>query len=224
MVDARSEVGVPLERLAEKGGPGAEATVGAEHDSFAPVLAETVRVLEAASVPFTLIGGIAVTSYGRPRWTHDIDVFVRPEDAEETLCILAARGYTTERPDPRWLFKAFKHDVMIDVIFRCTGGFYLDDEILARTRRMEFQGCDVPLIPPEDLLLMKAAVHDEIGPRHWHDALGILGRTELDWDYLLSRARKAPRRLLSLLIYAHSIDLSVPNRVVRTLFEQIYGA
>lgn len=223
MVDVRSEVGVPLERLAEKGGPGAELINGAEHDSFAPVLAQTVCSLEESGVPFTLIGGIAVQSYGRPRWTHDIDVFVRPEQAEETLVVLENAGFRAERPDPRWLFKAFKNDVMIDIIFRCTGDFYLDDEMLERSRRMVFQGCEVPLIPPEDLLLMKAAVHDEIGPRHWHDALGILGRTELDWDYLLRRARKAPRRLLSLLIYAHSIDLSVPNGVIRALFEQTYA-
>lgn len=224
MVEVRSEVGVPLERLAEKGGPGAEPINGAENDAFAPVLRETVDALEAGGVPFTLIGGIAVTSYGRPRWTHDIDVLVRPEDAEESLNVLERHGFRPERPDPRWLFKAFKDDVMIDIIFQCTGGFYLDDEMLERARRMEFQGCEVPLIPPEDLLLMKAAVHDEIGPRHWHDGLGILGRTELDWDYLLRRARKAPRRLLSMLIYAHSIDLAVPNHVIRELFERTYGS
>ncbi len=196
---------------------------GAEHDSFVPVLAETVEALETARVPFCLIGGIAVSSYGRPRWTHDIDVFVRPEDAERVLDVLAARGFCTERRDRTWLFKAFKSDVMVDVIFFCTGGFYLDEEMIERSVRKEFHGCEVPLLPPEDLLLLKAAVHDEAGPRHWHDALGILGRTELDWDYLLERSLKAPRRLLSLLIYAHSIDLAVPNRVVRRLFERVYG-
>lgn len=223
-MEPRSEVGVPLERLAENGRPGKEVVNGAEHDSFAPVLAETVRALEEAEVPFALIGGIAVTSFGRPRWTHDIDVFIRPSDAEHALDVLAKHGFDTERRDPTWLFKAFKQDVMVDLIFHCTGGFYLDEEMIARTVRKEFQGTDLPVLPAEDLLLLKAAVHDEAGPRHWHDALGIIGRTDLDWDYLLRRARMAPRRLLSLLIYAHSVDLAVPNRAIRALFERVYGA
>lgn len=221
-MESRRDVGVPLERLAENGSRDNDVR-GAEDDSFAPVLRETVETLELAGIPFVLIGGIAVSSFGRPRWTHDIDVFVKPEDAERALEALRARGYCTERRDRTWLFKAFKRDVMVDIIFHCTGGFYLDDEMIRRSVRCSFQGHEVPLLPPEDLILMKAAVHDEAGPRHWHDALGILGRTELDWDYLLFRARKAPRRLLSLLIYAHSIDLVVPNRVVRELFERVYG-
>ena len=45
---------------------------------------------------------------------------------------------------------------------------------------------------------------------------------DLDWNYLLRRARKAPRRVLSLLVYAHSLDMAVPNYVVRTLFQEIY--
>ena len=46
--------------------------------------------------------------------------------------------------------------------------------------------------------------------------------SDLDWDYLERRARRAPRRVLSLLIYAQSIDLFVPNRVIRSLFEAAY--
>jgi hypothetical protein len=69
---------------------------------------------------------------------------------------------------------------------------------------------------------MKAVVHDEEGPRHWHDALGIIMGTNLDWDYLERRASRAPRRVLSLLLYAHSIDLSVPNGVIRRLFAKVY--
>ena len=80
----------------------------------------------------------------------------------------------------------------------------------------------VRLIAPEDLLVIKAAVHDERGPRHWHDALGVIGVNDLDWDYLLRRARQAPRRVLSLLVYAHSLDIAVPNQVVRELFRSIY--
>jgi predicted nucleotidyltransferase len=218
---ARQDVGVPIERLAEN--PNGEAILGADHDSFQAVLREAVGSLVAAHVPFTLIGGLAVSSFGRPRWTHDIDVFIKPQDADPALRVLAAHGFRTERTDPKWLFKAFKDDVMVDLIFFCTGGFYLEDEMLQRAVWRDLFGVRMPLLPPEDLLLLKAAVHDENGPRHWHDALGILARTRLDWEYLLRRAHRAPRRLLSLLVYAHSSDLAVPNQVVEELFHRIYG-
>ncbi|MFS8606432.1 MAG: nucleotidyltransferase [Gammaproteobacteria bacterium] len=168
------------------------------------------------------MGGIASTGLGRPRWTHDIDVFVRPSGADAALDALADASFETERTDPAWLFKAFKQSVMVDVIFHSTGGFYLDDEMLARSVERQFLGHRLRLIAPEDLLVIKAAVHDERGPRHWHDALGVIGVNDLDWDYLLRRARRAPRRVLSLLVYAHSLDINVPNYVVRELYRQIY--
>lgn len=222
-MSAHSGVGVPLERLAEDGGPGREEINGAEHASFREVLRRTVATLDGADIAFALIGGIAVTAWGRPRWTHDIDVFVHPSTAERTLEALEEAGYRTEHTDPTWLYKGYFRDVMVDVIFHCTGGFYLDEEMIRRSVRKRFQDVEVPVLPPEDLLLVKAAVHDESGPRHWHDALGILAHTPLDWDYLLERARRSPRRLLSLLIYAHSIDLMVPHGVIRALFERVYG-
>jgi len=112
--------------------------------------------------------------------------------------------------------------VLVDVIFHSTGGFYLDDEMLARSVVRPFMGLQLRLIAPEDLLVIKAAVHDERGPRHWHDALGVISVNDFDWDYLLRRARQAPRRVLSLLVYAHSLDMAVPNYVVRALFRDIY--
>jgi hypothetical protein len=38
---------------------------------------------------------------------------------------------------------------------------------------------------------MKALAHLEEAPRYWHDALGIIAASELDWDYLVRRARAA---------------------------------
>lgn len=202
--------------------PNPQHLKGADEPPFFEVLADTVSALHGAEVPYALIGGIASTGYGRPRWTHDIDVLVRPEDADRALTALAAAGFVTERTDARWIFKGFKEKVMVDVIFRSTGGIYLDAEMLQRAVVREYQGRQMRFVSPEDLLIMKAVVHDENGPRHWHDALGLIAGVHIDWDYLLKRAHRAPRRVLSLLIYAHSLDLLVPNRVIRGLFEQVY--
>jgi predicted nucleotidyltransferase len=221
-MERKHAVGIPLERLADWDPEIEEHLRCTMNGAFKQALGEVVAALERAGLEYALMGGIASTGLGRPRWTHDIDVFVRPTGADPALDALAEAGFDTERTDPTWLFKAFKHGVLVDVIFRSTGGFYLDDEMVARSVEREFMGHRVRLIAPEDLLVIKAAVHDEQGPRHWHDALGVIGVNGLDWDYLLRRARQAPRRVLSLLVYAHSLDMAVPNHVVRELFQEIY--
>lgn len=221
-MERKHEVRIPLERLAEWDDQTEEQLRGTQNGAFRQVLGETMDALERAGVEHVLMGGIASTGLGRPRWTHDIDVFVRPAGAETALDALAKAGFDTERTNAAWLYKAFKQGVLVDVIFHSTGGFYLDDEMLARAVQREFMGHRVRLIAPEDLLVIKAVVHDERGPRHWHDALGVIGVNDLDWDYLLRRARQAPRRVLSVLVYAHSLDMAVPNYVVRTLYQQIY--
>ncbi|HEX7080405.1 MAG TPA: nucleotidyltransferase [Gammaproteobacteria bacterium] len=221
-MERKHAVGIPLERLAGWDPESEEQLRCTQNGAFEQVLGEVVAAIERAGVQYVLMGGIASTGLGRPRWTHDIDVFVRPAGADAALDALAQAGFETERTDPTWLFKGFKHGVLVDVIFRSTGGFYLDDEMIARSVEREFLGHRVRLISPEDLLVIKAAVHDEQGPRHWHDALGVIGVSRLDWDYLLRRARKAPRRVLSLLVYAHSLDMNVPNQIVRELYREIY--
>ncbi len=192
-------------------------------DIFASVLGDAVGAVEKADIPYALIGGIASVGFGRQRSTKDIDLLVKPQDADRTLEALDGAGFRTEKTDPRWLYKGFKHNILVDIIFASSGGVYLDQEMLNRAIRANYAGYSVRFISPEDLLIMKAMVHDEQGPRHWHDALGLISSCDLDWDYLVRRARRAPRRILSLLLYAHSLDLSVPNWAIRQLYEHVYA-
>ena len=111
----------------------------------------------------------------------------------------------------------------VDVIFWLTGDIYLDDEMLRRARRLDFEGTGVNVVSPEDLVVIKAIVHDEQSSRHWHDALEILADRELDWEYLARRARHGARRVLSLLIYAQSNDLVVRDDTIRSLYDVVYG-
>ena len=188
------------------------------------VLDRVVASMERTSLPYVIMGGIASASHGRPRWTHDIDLFVRPENARDVLAALRDDGFRTEEFDEYWLFKAFLDDVLVDVIFRSQGDIFLDDEMLTRAAKTDFRGHRVIVIPPEDLLVIKALAHAEYSPRHWHDALALIASRDLDWDYLARRAQHGPRRVLSLLLYAQSNDLAVPPRVVRDLFDVVDGS
>jgi predicted nucleotidyltransferase len=186
-------------------------------------LAEAVRALREAEVPFVVMGGLSTAAFARPRVTDDIDVFVRPDAAVRALQVLADAGFRTEETDPHWIFKAFRHGVLVDVIFRSTGDLYLDEEMLSRADEQKHLGVAVPHVSPEDLLVIKAVAANEDSPRHWHDALAVIARCQLDWPYLLRRARQAgPRRILSLLLYAESNDLAVPAEVIEALFEVVH--
>ena len=190
---------------------------------FAGVLREAVESVERAGLPFLVLGGLASALVGRPRWTHDIDFLVRPDDARDVLSALRSAGFTTEETDPVWIYKAFKHDVMVDVIFMVMGGIYLDDEMQSRSIERDYEGLRLRIPSPEDQIVIKAIVHREETSRHWFDAMAILGRAQLDWSYLIRRGRVGARRLLALLIYAQSADILVPTWVIRRLYEEIYA-
>lgn len=192
-------------------------------EKFNRVLQDAVAALEESKVRYAFIGGVASGGLGRPRSTRDIDVFVRPEDAELTLRALAKRGFQTEKRDPSWLYKGYKDGILVDVIFKSKGEIYLDDEMYARSNVVKYHDIALRLVAPEDLTIIKASAHSELCPGHWHDALALLSHANIDWDYLIQRARRAPRRVLSLLIYAHSNDIWVPKEVIDQLFNRVYG-
>jgi predicted nucleotidyltransferase len=186
-------------------------------ESVTSVLGEAVRALDKDAIDYVLIGGQASSLLGRPRCSSDIDLLVTPEDAPHALAALARAGFQTERVNPHWLFKAFRRDVLVDLLFKVRGEIYLDAEMLRRSTLRRFRGTQVRVVPPEDLIVMKAIVHDEETPRHWADALAILASADLDWEYLLARSRHSPRRMLSFLCYATSVDLAVPVSALRRL-------
>lgn len=186
------------------------------------VLDAAQAALDEADIPFVLIGGIPSAVYGRPRATKDLDLFVRPEDKDAALEALADAGFDTDKKEPEWLYKAAKHDVLCDVIFRAEGDFYLDDEMIARAVVAEFKGQEVRLVPREDLIIMKVVAHAEETAHYWHDAMALLLTDDIDWDYLMERARHGTKRLLSLLIYAQSSDMLVPDHVIEKLYAGVY--
>jgi predicted nucleotidyltransferase len=188
------------------------------------VMFEAIDILENSGIPYALIGGVAAKSLGRPRITHDIDLFVRPDDADRTLEVLEKEGFTTQKRDPFWLFKAWKEEILVDVIFKSSGDIYFDEEVSSHVRRISYMGHQINAISPEDFLVIKAAAHQEHNPHHWHDALAVLKQGNLDWDYLLRRAKHAPRRILALLIYGQSNDIAVPNDIIRKLYRGVFEA
>jgi len=190
---------------------------------FSEVLGEAIATVERAGVTYAVFGSIASFAYGRPDASGDIDLLLRPHEADRALDALAEAGYAVERTDPAWIYKAWRDGVLVDLIFRTKGDIPLDDEILAHATLLEYSGRVIRVVSPEDALVIEAAGNQSQEPQRWENALAILARGTIDWDYLERRARFAARRTLSLLIYAQSNDLIVPERTIRSLFDSVYA-
>jgi predicted nucleotidyltransferase len=202
--------------------PGAACHKGFEEtdiDTLHSVFAESVEILEEHDVPYVVIGGLASAALGRPRASADIDILVMPQDARRALAAFGDASFATDEINPHWLFKAVKDGVLVDLLFKMKGDIYLDAEMLERATTKAVLGTAARVIPAEDLLVVKALAHDEESTRHWFDALGLVAAGSLDWDYVVRRAAKGPRRVLSLLAYATSLDLVVPLRVIRAVHD-----
>ncbi len=176
--------------------------------TYVKVLRQAVDALRLSGVPYLIAGGLAAKMYGKRRTTHDIDLFVKPSDARRLMETLASAEFSTQVTFPDWLYKAFKHDVMVDIIFRSEGNVTVDDETLSRARWMEYRGRSLPVVPPEVLLMMKvfALRHTHAANthwRHWRDAVAVVSNVPLDWDFLYRKAVElGPRIVLGFLLLA----------------------
>jgi predicted nucleotidyltransferase len=188
---------------------------------FVETLEEAIAVLEESGIPYAIGGGLAARAYGRRRLTKDIDVFVKRPDATRALEAFAEAGFRTERTDPDWLYKEFKRDVLVDIIFRSAGGIFIDDRTIERAEETTIGGHKIKVLPPEDLLVMKIMAARADVPRHWRDAMAVLHGARMDWGYLLDRARVGPKRVMSILLFGESEGVNVPEWVMAELADMI---
>lgn len=181
---------------------------------------EAMQAIEESRIQYVVGGGIAVWVYGRKRETKDIDVFAKKQDAENILKVLRGIGFRTEHSDEKWLYKAFRGDAMVDVIFENTRGKEIDDLMLKNARFENVENYRFKIMSPEDLIYIKIITIIEDSP-HWEDAYIIAKNNyhSIDWEYLLKRSANEPNILLSFLLYT-SWGLKteiVPKTMLHTL-------
>ena len=167
----------------------------ADADQFEAIketLKKAAAALQRAEVPFLLGGGLAVWVRGGPETEHDLDFFVKPEDAERAREVLAGEGMSTETPPENWLYKAWDGDVLIDLIFSPSGET-ITDENFERAERLEVNAVHMQVASLEDVLAAKLLALGE----HEADFEPVLEiarsvREQVDWRLVRSRTADSP--------------------------------
>jgi hypothetical protein len=156
-------------------------------DPVTEAAAQASADLTELGARFALVGGLAVSAWGEPRYTRDVDLAVaveRDDEAEQLVYELGARGYEvvtiieqtkTKRLATARLRRAEDRSVFIDLLFASSG---IERELAAAAVRID----DVPVGRVGHLLALKVLSESE---RRLQDRIDIqeLAKvaTEEDW-------------------------------------------
>jgi hypothetical protein len=155
-------------------------------------LKRVAGALREAEIPFLLGGGLAVWARGGPRTGHDLDLMIKPEDAERALQVLEEAGMRPEKPPEGWLYKAWDGDTLIDLIFEPIGE-PVDDTMFERAEEIEVLAVPMLVMSLEDVMVTRLKTLDEHTldferPLEFARSL----REQIDWDDVRRRTDGSP--------------------------------
>jgi Nucleotidyl transferase of unknown function (DUF2204) len=155
-------------------------------------LKHVVSALDGAGVPFLIGGSLASWARGGPDTTHDLDVIVKPDDAERAQQALVDAGMRSEDPPETWLLKVWDGDVLVDLIFE-PAGLVIDDRYIAQAECVNAAAMDFKVMAIEDVLFTKLNSLNE----HYLDFSSALQisralREQVDWERLRERVGDSP--------------------------------
>ncbi|MGH3134505.1 MAG: hypothetical protein ACRDNY_12350 [Gaiellaceae bacterium] len=148
--------------------------------------------LRDAEIEFMLGGGLAAWARGGPPTDHDVDFYVREEEAQRGLEALVAAGMRAERAPEEWLYKAYDGPVLVDLIFRPAGG-PITDEHFERAEWLEVGAQNLLVASIDDVLVTKLLALTEQNP----DFQAVLElaralREQVDWTFVRTLSSSSP--------------------------------
>ena len=117
-------------------------------------LRTSASALKAADVAFALAGSYALWVFGGPEGDHDVDLVVAESSVEQAAQALADAGFEVERPPEDWLFKAWHHGVLVDVLHRLVG-VPVDDDLVTSAEDHDVLGIRMPVLDPTVVMTTK---------------------------------------------------------------------
>jgi Uncharacterised nucleotidyltransferase len=174
---------------------GTQPAVPSDEQPFAEIehaLKRAAAALRGADIPFLLGGSLASWARGGPQTRHDLDLILKPDDAERALQTLKEAGMRPERPPEDWLLKAWDGDTLVDLIY-CPKGLPVDDDLIARGEELSVLGMDIRVMALEDVMATKLLALTEHSLRY-ESLLQIARalREQIDWPAVRARTRGSP--------------------------------
>jgi Uncharacterised nucleotidyltransferase len=167
--------------------------VASEFETLLGGMRKAAGILRDSGIPFALAGGLASYARGGPQSDHDVDFFLKPEDAPRALELLGNAGFQCERPPEGWLYKVYDDQgAMIDLIFAPNHGD-VTDELLSHAEPLEVYAIELPVLSAGDVLITKLRALKE----HEIDYEPVLEmaralREQIDWDYVHEQTADSP--------------------------------
>lgn len=167
------------------------------------LLTQVTAILDKLEIPYFITGGFAVSIWGRPRATFDIDIVIKliePEVPKLTKMLrsISEFGYVDEDTAKEAIrtngeFNFIDPGIGVKVDFWVAKDDKVMNEEYRRIKKKEINERQVNFISPEDLILSKLRWY-KISPssRHLEDVESVLKISGdiLDKDYLLEQSRK----------------------------------
>ncbi len=180
---------------------------------YSQLLRKAIGAFSGQSLPYCLIGAVALGAHGRPRATHDVDLLILADSVSHGAYLnsLLAKGFEVAsewadaNPMARDVVLRLHHpsapDFPLDLVFAISA---LHRTTLERRQLQTLGGIQVWVSSPEDLILLKLAASR---PRDFEDVITILAKphAQLDLDYLWSWAER-----LGLQSELHYVLISTP--------------
>ena len=132
--------------------------------SLSADLREFIELLNSRSVEYVIVGAHSLAFHGRPRYTGDIDILVRPspENAEKVVTVLAEFGFAesdfkpSDFVEPNQIIQLGRAPNRIDLLTGISG--VTTDEALANRISTELAGLPVFMLSKDLLIQNKRAV------------------------------------------------------------------
>src|SRR4030066_637205 len=159
-------------------------------------LIKIAKVLDELKIPYYVSGGYAVSIYGRPRFTADLDIIIKMSLTQsgvfaKRMIILFPTGYV----DKNQIDNALKNFGEFNIIDPETGlkiDFFIPkqsdfEKSCFERSKTEDVGYKVKFNSPENLIISKLLWYQDSGStRHLEDIESVLSSSNIDQTYLHS--------------------------------------
>lgn len=149
-------------------------------------LEEIARRLDGAGIIWAVFAGAAAAVYGATCPVTDVDILIPASEGDRVAALFPEVHVTRQEDGSVRGIKLPGFDIL--------GGLTtmdLDVQMATRLTHHEIAGVTVPVIPPEDNILLKAiwGCGPKQGKHDWEDVQAMMAHLPaLDWEYLHWRA------------------------------------